>query len=492
MKPEVFRKRFFEGAPRYRWLETIGRGGVGIVYKALDMELDDVVAIKVLSLEPDRDEQAMLARFKRELSLNRKIKHPNVARMFDFGFSGDYPYITMEFIPGKDLWTIIDQRGRLAPTEAVAILRQVARGSEAVHKLGIVHRDLKSQNVIVDPKGAVAILDFGLARGKVNEGFTLASTLLGTPHYMSPEQALGKPVDARSDIYSIGVIGFEALTGRLPFVADSPVAVAMKHVTDPIPESLLDDTEISPRLKAIIMRSLSKDPDERYPSAADLETALALLDHPISGAEERRLEKPVGPRESETLLEALESALDSIIVPLKAPRIPTARPKSVPASAAPPGPPPSVSHRDPVVLIVNDEVRELLRWATALSSVACRTIEVRSGQEAMETLLVRPVDIVVLDVTLPDMDGFDVTRIIKSQPNLAMLPVLLTTGRRDRNQLAFGIQSGAADVLTKPLGPGILASSVWKILEYRGFTPPADPSETKTAKRRTRAKRTPV
>ncbi len=194
MNAEEFRRRFFEGAPRYRWLETLGRGGVGVVFKALDVELDDVVAIKVLQPDVERDDMALLARFKREINLNRRIKHPNVAKVHDFGLSGNLPYITMEFLPGRDLWTIIQQKRRLEPSEAVAILRQVARGSEAVHRLGIVHRDLKSQNVIVDEKGAAVIVDFGLARGNVNETFTLDSIIVGTPHYMSPEQAEGKDV----------------------------------------------------------------------------------------------------------------------------------------------------------------------------------------------------------------------------------------------------------------------------------------------------------
>ncbi|MDL1952533.1 serine/threonine protein kinase, partial [Acidobacteria bacterium ACD] len=195
MKLEVFKRRFFENAPRYRWLDTLGRGGVGVVFKALDLELDEVVAIKVLQPNVDRDEQALLLRFKREIHLNRKIKHPSVARMYDYGVSGDYPYITMEYVRGKDLWTIVDERGALHPAEAVPILRQIARGCAAVHRLGIVHRDLKSQNVIVDEHGAVVILDFGLARGEGDGDLTLASTLIGTPHYMSPEQALGKPLD---------------------------------------------------------------------------------------------------------------------------------------------------------------------------------------------------------------------------------------------------------------------------------------------------------
>jgi serine/threonine protein kinase len=193
VKIDKLRERFFEGLVRYRYLATIGRGGMGIVFKAQDLELEDVVAIKVLSPDLESDDQELLTRFKREINLNRKIKHPNVARIHDFGTSGDFPYITMEYIEGKDLRTLIFEEGRLGPARAVSILRQIALGTYAAHRLGIIHRDLKSQNVMVEESGAVAILDFGLARGKLTEGLTLDSIMIGTPHYMPPEQAMGRP-----------------------------------------------------------------------------------------------------------------------------------------------------------------------------------------------------------------------------------------------------------------------------------------------------------
>ncbi|MEO6323790.1 MAG: serine/threonine-protein kinase, partial [Thermoanaerobaculia bacterium] len=276
-KLDRLRERFFEGVPRYRWLETIGRGGMGIVFKAQDLDLDDVVAIKVLSPDLDSDDQELLIRFKREINLNRKIKHPNVARIHDFGTSGDYPYITMEFIPGQDLRTLIYQQRGLSAASAIAILRQIALGSEAAHKLGIVHRDLKSQNVMVEDSGAVAILDFGLARGKRSEVLTLDSIMIGTPHYMPPEQALGRPTDARSDIYSIGVMAFEALTGHVPYAGESPLVIAMKHVSEPIPDDLSHNPELPPELVAIVLKALAKSPDHRFQSAAELEAELGMV-----------------------------------------------------------------------------------------------------------------------------------------------------------------------------------------------------------------------
>ncbi|MFI5182219.1 MAG: serine/threonine-protein kinase, partial [Thermoanaerobaculia bacterium] len=277
MNLDRLRDRFFEGVPRYRWIETIGRGGMGIVFRAHDLDLEEEVAIKVLSPDWETDDQQLLTRFKREINLNRKIKHPNVARIHDFGMSGDYPFITMEFVPGVDLRTLIQREGRIAPMQSISILRQIALGSEAAHRLGIIHRDLKSQNVMVEDSGAVAILDFGLARGKQSVTLTLDSVMVGTPHYMSPEQALGRPTDARSDVYSIGVMAFEMLTGKVPFDGESPLIIAMKHVSEPIPDDLSRFPDIAPELQAIVLKALAKNPDERFSSAADLEAEMAML-----------------------------------------------------------------------------------------------------------------------------------------------------------------------------------------------------------------------
>ncbi len=518
MKAEVLLKQFFEGAPRYRWLETLGRGGVGVVFKARDLELDEVVAIKVLSPDLTRDDQeTILARFKREINLNRKIKHPNVARMYDFGMSGEYPYITMEFIPGRDLWTIVHEDGRVPPAQAVPILRQIARGTEAVHRLGIVHRDLKSQNILVDGNGAVAILDFGLARATVSESFTLDHIILGTPQYMSPEQASGKPVDSRSDIYSIGIIAFEMLTGTLPFTADSPIAVAMMQISDPIPDSLKHFPEISPALRGIVMRCLEKQPAARFAAASELEGELALLEElpvPDRGVGEKVRREgspappsvPEGARTVSTGLPrppmqspatvAAPAALGPLAppaspVPAAVPEAPPGAPKAVPQAPARPVAPvpagtvppqgsvpaPSVSRmssprrgRLPVVLLVSSDGAVASQWARVLEGAGCRTAEARGGQEALEALVKKPADLVVMDVALPGgMDGFDVTRIVRSMPNLAGMPVILTAERLERSQFAFGLQSGAHDILSRPVEPPVLVEKVWNALRKRGF-----------------------
>ena len=486
MKAETLRKKFFDGVPRYEWTGTLGQGGVGIVYKARDLELDEVVAIKVLSPDLVKDDEAVLARFKREINLNRKIKHPNVARMYDFGFSGPYPYITMEFVPGKDFWTMIHEEGRIPPARAIPILRQIARGCAAIHELGIVHRDLKSQNVIVDENGAVAIVDFGLARWNLGGGFTLDSIILGTPQYMSPEQASGRPVDARSDIYSIGIIAFEALTGQLPFSGDSPIAVAMKQINDPVPDLLAKQPDVPPGLRAVVMKALRKDPAKRYATAVDLETELAGVE--TLAVPTAAVSKPSAGEDA--LMAELESALGAVVLPKPPQRPPaTSEPEASveprpadgtgPAPTAPLAVPTSAPApaRPPAILLVSASASDRSSWRRAFDDGSCRLLEAGSGQEALESLVREPADLVVMDVSMPGMDGFDVTRVVKSQPNLAGLPVVLAAERLERSHYAFGIQSGANEVLVKPLEPAGLRARVGRILRHRGFSLPGWPTE---------------
>src|SRR5512143_3088624 len=473
MNLERLRQRFFEGLTRYRWQETVGRGGMGIVFKAQDLDLDDVVAIKVLSPDWETDDQQLLQRFKREINLNRKIKHPNVARIHDFGMSGDFPYITMEYVPGKDLRTIIQLEGKLPQARAISILRQIALGTEAAHKLGIIHRDLKSQNVMVEESGAVAILDFGLARGKTTEQLTLDSVMVGTPHYMSPEQALGRPTDARSDVYSIGVMAYEILTGKVPFDGESPLVIAMKHVSEPPPNDLRNAAGVAPELIEITYKALAKEPSSRFPSAADLEAELAMLRPFESG-----VVSTVSPA---------HPAIPAISFP-SAPGMPIETPASrgtpvapLPTPAAPPSAaqapsgatPVEAKHRPPVILLVEGDAKERKRLADVLGRHGCRTLEAKDGPEALERLLKDTVDLVLMDISLPGMDGFDVTRVIKAQPATIALPVVLTSSRLDRSHFAFAIQTGATDVMAKPLQSEAVVGRLWHILTHHGFQPPA-------------------
>ena len=497
MNLDRLRDRFFEGAQRYRWIETIGRGGMGIVFRVHDLELDEEVAIKVLSPDWETDDQQLLTRFKREINLNRKIKHPNVARIHDFGMSGDFPYITMEFVPGADLRTLIQREGRLAPPTAISILRQIALGSDAAHRLGIIHRDLKSQNVMVEESGAVAILDFGLARGKQSVTLTLDSVMVGTPHYMSPEQALGRPTDARSDVYSIGVMGYEMLTGKVPFDGESPLVIAMKHVSEPIPEEMSRFPDISPELSSIILRALAKNPDARFPSAAELEAELAMLrpfapaalpgpvvfppEAPVPGPDWPQIEPdstplPSGPG-------APVPSVPGRTFDVSAASIPAGKAATPFGPKAPPAPPKKT--RRPVILIVSDDARTRTDLSDEFGRYACESIGAASGEKALELLLKEDVDLVLMDTSLPGMDGFDVTRILRSQPVTTDLPVVLMSARIDRSRFAFAIQSGATDYMLRQAKSETIVGRLWHILEHHGFVPPKENEALISAMRKT-------
>src|SRR5712691_1622959 len=209
-------------AERYEILKLLGEGGMGAVYKARDTELDRLVALKVIRPEL-AGHPTVLARFKQELLLARKITHRNVIRIYDLGVSSGLRFITMEYVEGKDLSGLLEEH-KYTPYEAVDILRQICLALEAAHAEGVVHRDLKPQNIMIEASGRVCVMDFGLARSMETTGMTQAGAVMGTPAYMSPEQAKGLPADQRSDIFSLGIIAYQMLTGIVPFKADTALA----------------------------------------------------------------------------------------------------------------------------------------------------------------------------------------------------------------------------------------------------------------------------
>ncbi len=258
-----------EFAGRYRILDELGRGGMGRVYKALDREISEAVAIKVLVPALSADE-TMIERFRNELKLARRISHKNVCRIFDLGNCEGTYFITMEFVPGDDLKNIIGMMGPLAPPRALAVAGQVCDGLAEAHRLGVVHRDLKSSNIMIDREGSARIMDFGIAVAAETKGVTDRGTLVGTPEYMAPEQVEGKTVDRRADIYSLGIILFEMATGRLPFEGTTPLSVALmqKNSRPPDPRALNGQTPDG--LVGIIARCLEKDPAARYQKIEEL------------------------------------------------------------------------------------------------------------------------------------------------------------------------------------------------------------------------------
>ncbi len=276
---------------RYRLEAEIGRGGMSTVYRAFDTVLERPVAIKLMHREIAADSD-QLERFRREARSVAQLNHPHVVTVIDAGEEpssasdagyGDEvgaPYIVLEYVDGETLKDVIRREAPLEIPQALAYAIEIARALGAAHERQIVHRDVKPHNVLISEEGGAKITDFGIARTLTEEGLTLAGRVLGTTDYVSPEQALGHPVTGQSDLYSLGVVVYEMLTGDVPFHGDSPVAVAMKHVREDIPDVQLRRPELSAATAAVVDRAVAKDLARRYPDAAsmvsDLEDVLAL------------------------------------------------------------------------------------------------------------------------------------------------------------------------------------------------------------------------
>ena len=255
---------------RYEILQMLGLGGMGAVYKARDKELDRLIALKVIRPEIARHPDA-LARFRQELLTARQVTHKNVVRIFDIGDSDGIKFITMEFVAGKDLRSILEERGQLPPAEAIAIIRQVCAALAAAHSANVIHRDLKPGNIMRDEQGRIVVMDFGLARTLDDSAnMTRSGAIVGTVEYMSPEQALANKLDARSDLFTIGLIFYELLTGNIPYKADSALASLIKRTQErAVPVAELDPS-IPKALSDIVVKCLERDPAQRYQTAQEI------------------------------------------------------------------------------------------------------------------------------------------------------------------------------------------------------------------------------
>jgi serine/threonine protein kinase len=254
---------------RYRLESKLGSGGMSTVYLATDEVLDRPVAVKLLHREIS-EEADQLERFRREARAAARLSHPNLVGVIDAGEDDGRPYIVFEYIEGRTLKRRLQEEGRLPIDEAVAYAIEIGRGLIAAHARKLVHRDVKPQNVLIDPDGRAKVTDFGIARSLEQQGMTATGRVLGTTDYVSPEQAMGEDVDERSDVYSLGVVLYEMLTGDVPFRAETQVGVAMKHVNEPMPDVQAKRPEVSAAVASVVDRATTKDPRDRYGTVAEM------------------------------------------------------------------------------------------------------------------------------------------------------------------------------------------------------------------------------
>ncbi len=271
-------------AARYQIIEELGQGGMGKVYKAFDREVNVRVALKLVKPEIATDKNT-IERFRNELKVAREISHKNICRMYDLGREAETYFITMEYVSGEDLRSFIRRARRLDIGTAISITKQVCEGLSEAHRLGVVHRDLKPGNIMIDKEGNAKIMDFGIARSLKGKGITGAGMMIGTPEYMSPEQVEGKEADQRSDIYALGVILYEMATGRLPFEGDTPFTIGVKHKSE-IPKDPRElNAQLPEDLSRLILRCLEKDKEKRFQSVTAVSVELEKIESGVITAE---------------------------------------------------------------------------------------------------------------------------------------------------------------------------------------------------------------
>jgi serine/threonine protein kinase/predicted Zn-dependent protease len=308
-KEELTRGTTF--ADRYEIIEELGKGGMGKVYRVEDTELKQEIALKLIKREISADKKT-IGRFRNELKIARTIRHKNVCGMYDLGEKKGAYFITMEYIRGEDLKNLIRKMGQLSAGQAITIAKQVCDGLGEAHRLGVVHRDLKPQNIMIDAGGDARIMDFGIARSLEAKGLTGAGVMIGTPEYMSPEQVEGKEVDLRSDIYSLGIILYEMVTGKVPFEGDTPFTIGVKHKSE-MPQSPKDlNTQVSDELNSMILRCLEKDKEKRFQSAEELRSEFESIERGIPTTE-----KAIPPRKPLTSKEiTVQFSVKKLFIPV--------------------------------------------------------------------------------------------------------------------------------------------------------------------------------
>lgn len=261
---------------RYELLEKIGEGGMGIVYKAKCHSLNRLVAVKILKSELAEDED-YVARFKREATSAARMSHPNIVNVYDVGRSNNINFIVMEYINGKTLKQVIKDSGRLSFKKNIDIAIKISRALDCAHKNNIIHRDIKPDNILLTEDNIVKVADFGIAKVADSRTVTNSSKVLGTVHYFSPEQAKGSFVDVRTDIYSLGILMYEMVTGRVPYDAESSISIAMMHIQQPVIPPIEISEDIPKNINGVILKAMEKEPINRYQTAKEMEEVLTAI-----------------------------------------------------------------------------------------------------------------------------------------------------------------------------------------------------------------------
>ena len=426
----------------YRIEERIGRGGMGVVYRAQHMNLQRRAAIKIIAPE-FADTKGFRSRFIREARIAAALQHPNIVTVYDAGQAGQTLYIAMQFIRGSDLSAILSEESRLRPYRAIDVCRQVASALDAAHGMGLIHRDVKPGNVLIEGRRAY-LTDFGLTKrsGSTKSQLTQAGELVGTIHYVAPEQIEGGQVDARTDVYSLACLLFHCLTGHVPFERETDVAVIYAHLSETAPKLTDVRPELPGGLDAVIAKALDKSPDRRFQSCSDLMSAARVV---IDAA---------GP---------LADTMPGRGVPAggDAPDVTTAVGRRLPGGDGAPTVVPDSDRRARMLLAGLDQsTRAIVQVAVG---ERCEVTLAPEGDELLEAIRDRPPDLIVLDWNSPDLASRDLLDELRADPVTREAKVLLVV--RDKQARSREVARADADeTLATPFSPLQLQVKLRKLL----------------------------